>query len=168
MGFVNYTNYSGLPQLNVSAPPMNPVTLPAYDSLKHEWATLNPTGMPLIAYTSIVPVPACPTSVSLQTFSQNSPLPTLGLSALPSSLLQSSSSSISSLQNSPTSSVTHSPSLGTSGKIAIGVTVPLVVILLAVGFYFFLHRKKIQQGSVAVHDEQGVPELAVNPARSGE
>jgi hypothetical protein len=167
MGFVNYTNYSGLPQLNVSAPPMNPSTLPAYDSLRSEWATLNPTGTPLTAYTSTVPVPACPTSIAFETFDQNSPLPTLGISALPSSL-QSSSSSTTSVSNSATSGVTHSSSLSTSGKIAVGVTVPLVVLLIAAGFYFFLHRKKTRQGSAAVNGERNVPELAINPARSGE
>jgi len=172
VGFVNYTNYSGLPQYNISAPAMNPVTLLAYDSIKYQWATLNPTGTPLTAYTSLPAVPACPTGVGLQTFNQSSLLPTLGLLALPNSLLQSSSSSATSLQNTPTSGATLSPashsSLGTSGKIAVAVAVPLVVIALAIGFYLFLCRKKLSQRRAAVNGDQSIPELGANPARSGE
>jgi hypothetical protein len=172
VGLANYTNYNytfGIPQFNISATPMTPSLSTAYTSLRDQWATLNPTGTPLSAYTSVPLAPSCPTSISFQTFNQNSPLPTLGLQALPNSLLSSSYSSSSSAPSPKSSPPTSSPSGGLSSeeKTAIGIVIPLVVIGVVMILFFLYKRKKMGRREKNNLDSHSFPELSSVPALRG-
>lgn len=116
----------------------------SYAALQSQWATLNPSGTPRSQYTTTPPAPSCPTSLPGATFNSNAPLPTLGVQALPSSLLSRSTLSPTA---SPTSSTTPNPmssGISIGAKVAIGVVAPLVVIGAALAAYFWYRRKSLR------------------------
>ena len=137
------------PQYNASGVPESPSISPPYTALQSQWATLMPSGMLLSEYTPTILAPGCPTSLPGKTFNTNAPLPTLGVKALPSSLLSQLSTRTSSptlSESSPTPTTSPGSTTGgltTGDKIAVGLVIPTVVIGIVAGFIWY-QRKKIQ------------------------
>ena len=151
-GLVNYPS-SGTYTATVPTP------LPDYTSLSSQWASATPSSTPSSVYTPSNNALSCPTSDSLWSVDPSATLPTIpglviaAVSTTSKAAPNSSGSSRTAQGAASTSAPSPKPSptisnLSTGAKIAIGVTIPVVLILAAIlGGLLYRRRRRSHRTS---------------------